>query len=276
MIFKLSVLHKVLTLALFFATLLLSNALYAAEYKMGEGDLLKISVYEHIDLTTEVRVGGDGRITFPLIGDVLVDNLTAPEVEKLLVKLLEDGYIKKAHVTVFIGEYKSRKVTVLGEFDKPGLIELTGEATLLEVISSAGGVSSDAGEILTIQRLSSETDTSGMAKDVVIKVNLKRLLEEGDISANIYVQDGDSIYVAKAAFVYVTGEVRAPGAYKITKGLTVLKAITLAGGFTEKAWKGRIKIIRTDEEGNEKVTKKVEMDVHLMAEDVLLVPESFF
>ncbi len=276
MILKLSVLHKVLTLALFFATLLLSNALYAGEYKVGEGDLLKISVYEHIDLTTEVRVGGDGRITFPLIGDVLVDNLTAPEVEKLLVKLLEDGYIKKAHVTVFIDEYKSRKVTVLGEFDKPGLIELTGEATLLEVISSAGGVSSDAGEILTIKRLSAETDASGIAKRVVIKVDLKRLLEEGDISANIYVQDGDSIYVAKAAFVYVTGEVKDPGAYKITKGLTVLKAITLAGGFTEKAWKGRVKIIRTDEEGNEEVTKKVEMDVHLMAEDLLLVPESFF
>ena len=255
---------------LFLAILFFSHGLYAKDYRIGEGDLLKISVYEHKDLSTE-----DGRITFPLIGDVIVDKLTAPEVEKRLAKLLEDGYIKKAHVTVFIEEYKSKKVTVLGEFEKPGLMELTGESTLLEVISSAGGVTSDAGEVLSIQRTSSEADPSGTAKDITIEVDLKRLLEEGDVSVNISVQDGDSIYVAKAAFVFVTGEVKDPGAYKITKGLTVLKAITLAGGFTDKAWKGRTKIIRTSDAGTEE-TNKVGMDELVMAEDVLLVPESFF
>ena len=263
---------RILAGALFFAVLFLSGGLYAEEYRLGEGDLLKITVSEHSDLSTEVRVGGDGRITFPLIGDVIVGELTTLEVEKRLITLLEDGYIKNAHVTVFIEEYKSKKVTVLGEFEKPGLVELAGDLTLLEVISSAGGVTSDAGERLTIQRISSE---SGLSKDMTIEVDLKRLLEDGDVSVNISVQDGDSIYVAKAAFVYVTGEVKDPGAYKITKGLTVLKAITLAGGFTEKAWKRKTKIIRTDEDGKES-TNKVDMDELVMAEDVLLVPESFF
>jgi polysaccharide export outer membrane protein len=267
--------YIILAGTLFFLVLFLSGGLYAKEYRLGEGDLLKITVYEHSDLSTEVRVGGDGRITFPLIGDVLVDELTTLQVEKRLIKLLEDGYIKNAHITVFIEEYKSKKVTVLGEFEKPGLVELTGDLTLLEVISSAGGVTSDAGETLTIQRTSSEADSPGASKDMTIEVDLKRLLEEGDVSVNISVQDGDSIYVAKAAFVYVTGEVKDPGAYKITKGLTVLKAITLAGGFTEKAWKRKTKIIRTDEDGRES-TSKVDMDELVMAEDVLLVPESFF
>lgn len=253
--------------------LLLSTTAIAEEYRVGDGDLLTISVYSHPDLESEVRVDGEGRITFALIGELKVGGLTVSDIEKRLAALLEDGYIKKAHVKVFIKEYKSKKVTVLGEFVKPGLVELTGVSTLLEVISSAGGVTPNAGDDLFIQR---KIFTEAVkAKDITLTVNLKRLLEDGDITANVTVHDGDSIYVPRAAFVYVTGEVKNPDAYKITKDLTVLKAITLAGGFTEKAWKGKTEIIRRNKDGVEE-TITGEMDALVLPDDVILIPESFF
>ena len=274
-----------LTLAVLFVLAALPASGLADEYKIGEGDLLKITVYDHPDLTSDARVSGEGKISFPLIGEVEVMGLTSSEVEKRIARALDTDYIVKPQVAVFIVEYKSKKVTVLGEFIKPGLVELRGNSTLLEVISGAGGITANAGDMLYIQRkiFRGGTETN---EDITVTVDLKRLLEEGDIKANVDVQDGDSIYVPKAAFVYVTGEVKTPGAYKITKGLTVLKAITIAGGFTSKAWKGRTKIIRKAEEveGGEKTGKAVSGEVTLPAsmddlvkeDDVIEVPESFF
>ncbi len=241
----------------------------ALDYLLGEGDLLKITVYEHPDLTTEVRLGADGKITFPLIGEITISELSTLEIEKLLVRELENGYIRKAHVTVFILEYKSKKVTVLGEFVRPGVLKLTGDSTLLEVISDAGGVTANAGDLLYIQR----KDEAG--EEVSLTVDLKKLLESGDVSANVAVREGDSIYVPKAAFVFVTGEVKKPGAYKVTPDLSVLKAITLAGGFTDKARKGKIQIIRKDEEGNE-ITTIAPFDELVLPDDIIMVPLSFF
>lgn len=245
------------------------------EYVVGEGDLLKITVYDQPDLATTVRIGGDGKITFPLIGEMFVAGMTTIEVEKKISRLLEDGYIKKPYVSVFVAEYKSKKVTALGEFTKPGLVELRGDSTLLEVISSASGITANAGDTIYIQRkILKDSNPSEGKSEITITVDLKKLLEEGNAAANLSVQDGDSIYIPRAAFVYVTGEVSKPGAYKLEKGMTVLKAITIAGGFTEKAAKSRVKIIRKVD--NEEITIKANHNDPAMPEDIILVPESFF
>ncbi len=245
------------------------------EYVVGEGDLLRITVYDHADLTTTVRIGGDGKITFPLIGEVSVNGMTTTQVEKEIARLLGDGYIKNPYISVFIAEYKSKKLTVLGEFTKPGLLELRGDSTLLEVISNAGGVTVNAGDTLYIQRKILKGGNPSDAKtEITITVDLKKLLEEGDVSVNLPVQDGDSIYIPRASFIYVTGEVSKPGAYKLERGTTVLKAITLAGGFTEKASKGRVKVIRKVDK--DEVTVRVNLNDTVMADDIILVPESFF
>lgn len=248
-------------------------AAFGQEYIIGESDLLHITVYDNPDLTTDARVTGEGMITFPLIGELQVGGLTTAEAQKKIAELLQKGFIKKPQVSVFIAEYKSKKVTALGEFNKPGLVELKGNATLMEVISNAGGVTTNAGDVIVIQRqvLKPGTDTK---KEVTITIDLTKLLEGAKITENLNVVDGDSIYVPRAAFVYVTGEVRTPGAYKITKGLTVLRSITLAGGFTEKAWKGRTNIIRKEGTGEKNIDAKMEDLVK--PDDVVVVPQSFF
>ena len=258
------------------------------EYIIGEGDLLRIMVYDHQDLTTEARVSGDGKITFPLIGEVAVSDQTVAAAERTIARLLEDGFIVRPQVSILITEFKSKKVTVLGEVAKPGVVILRGAYTLMEAISDAGGVTQNAGDTIYIQRkifrgggdrkVSPEIKNAlaGIVEkeEVTVLVDTKKLFEEGDASVNTPVQDGDSIYVPKAAFVYVNGEVRTPGAYKITKGLTVLKSITLAGGFTPKASERRTKIIRNTDKGE--VTIKAKMDDLVMPEDIVFVPESWF
>ena len=261
------------TIFLAIILLIVPFAAGAQEYEVGEGDLLKITVYDNPDLTSEVRVGGEGKITVPLVGEVLVKALTATGIGKKLAALYADGFIKNPQVSVFILEYKSKKVTALGEFTKPGLIELRGNSTLMEVVSNAGGITANAGETLFIQRNIVKGGTEHK-NDITISVDLVKLLEGGDISLNLPVQDGDSIYVPKASFVYVMGEVKTPGAYKITKGLTVLRSITLAGGFTQLANKRRVQIIRKVDKVEKSID--VKMDDLVMPDDIITVPESLF
>jgi len=238
-------------------------------YVVGEGDVLKITVYDHPDLATKVRVNGDGQILMPLLGHVDVAGLTVSQISKKLAKMLADGYLVDPQVNVFIEEYGSKKAVILGMVKNPGLYELSGPTTLLELISKAGGLSKDAGNKVTIKRI----DPDG--KKEVINIDLKALMEGGDISLNVQIKDGDNVYVSKAGMVYVTGEVKEPDAYKIDEGTTVIKAIALAGGFTGKAAKGKIKIIRLVN-GKKIVLKNVPLDTPVLPEDVIVVPESFF
>ena len=264
--------HFLLKLLLFAILMGFACPTMAEEFIIGEGDLLKIAVYDNPDLATDSRVSGDGKITLPLIGEVVVSGMTAATAQKLVAEKLADGYIKAPQVSVFITEYKSKKVTTLGEFTKPGLVELRGNSTLMEVISNAGGITPNASDILILKRKLLKPD--GQSDDQSIVVDLNKLLENGDVKTNIMVKDGDSIYVPKAAFIYVSGEVKAPGAYKVTKGLTVLRSITLAGGFTQKAAKNSTSIVRKT--AAKEISLEARMEDQVMPDDIIVVPESFF
>ena len=242
----------------------------AQEYVLGAGDLLKITVYENDDLTTNTRVNGDGMVNVPLVGNMKVGGMSVSDAEKKISKALGHGYIVDPHVSIFVVEYKSKKVTILGEVMKPGLYELDGNSTLLEIISKAGGLTEKAGNTVSIKRKKG----GSKGKDTTIKVNLKALFEKGDMSKNIYVQDGDNIFVTQSGLVYVTGEVKKPGAFKFEQGMTVMKAIALAEGLTDKAAPGRTKLIR--KKGGKEQKTKVDMSEPVMPDDVISVPESFF
>ena len=241
------------------------------EYIVGEGDILTIKVFDNKELDTTVRVGGDGIINMPLVGQVKVDGMHVSAISHHIEKLLADGYLISPQVNVFVEEYRSKKVTILGQVNKPGLYELQGSISLLELISRAGGLTEDAGGQITIKR------KTNIAEDdrKVINIEMARLIEQGETSLNISVVDGDSIYVAKAGVFFVTGEVESPGSYKYEVGSTVLKAITLAGGLTNHGAAGRIRIIRIVA-GKEVVLKNVAMDETVLQEDVVIVPETYF
>ncbi len=238
-------------------------------YRVGEGDLLLIKVYDMDDLTTRVRVDADGQIGFPLIGQVNVDGLTIQQVRDLISSELADGYLVNPQVSVLVQEYRSNKVVIIGEIVRPGLYELQGEMSLLELISRAGGLTPDAGTLVTIRHAE---PLNGQSE---ILVDLAELMGKQSSEVDVVLVNNDNVFVEKAGLVYVTGEVAKPDAYKIKEGTTVIKAITTAGGFSKLASKKKTKLVRIVD-GKEQIFERVPMNEIVQPDDVIVVPESFF
>ncbi|MCI5222594.1 MAG: periplasmic polysaccharide biosynthesis/export protein [Candidatus Electrothrix sp. AR4] len=188
----------------------------AGDYTIGAGDVLSVTVYDHDELAAKVRVSENGKIEFPLIGTVRVGGRKVSAASEKIEKLLADGYIVDPQVTIFIEQFKSKKVIVLGHVKKPGLIELRGPTSLLELLSQAGGLRKDAGERVTIKREANGTQD-------VITVDLKELIDTGGGKKNIQIRGGDTVSIAQGAVCYITGEVKRPGAYPCGRNATVLK-----------------------------------------------------
>ncbi|MHB8763274.1 MAG: polysaccharide biosynthesis/export family protein [Deferrisomatales bacterium] len=246
------------------------RALAVQEYLVGEGDVLKVSVYEHPDLTTVARVAADGTIRFSLVGAVEVGGLTVAQIGERLAAQLADGYLVDPQVAVFVEEFRSQKAIIMGQVVKPGLFELRGQSTFLELLSKAGGLTKDAADKAVIKRKPTPGHPDG-----VVSVDLKRLMEGGELTLDVPILDGDSVYIGSAGLYYVTGQVKKADAYKHEPGTTLIMAVTVAGGFTDKAATGRAKIIRKVGD-KEVVLEKVNLQELVLPGDVIVVPESFF
>lgn len=252
------------------------------EFKIGAKDLLEISVFGLEELNRTVRVSEEGKISLPLLGEIQVGGLTKTELEKKISQLLEEEYLQNPQVTVFIKEYQSKRVFMLGAVGKPGPYELLGRQTLLHLISQAGGLTNDAGdEIIIIRKLQDGTNTS-------FRIPIDDLILEGDTELNIPLEPDDIVNIPadKAVFVYVFGQVRNPGALEVKKSNmpTLLRAIAQAGGFTDRASKSGVIIKRIDQEGKETqikvnvkdIIKGKRKDIPLKENDLVYVPESIF
>lgn len=255
------------------------------EYQIGSEDVLQIMVWDHDDLNREVYISREGEFSYPLIGSVHADGLTIGQLEEEIKTRLAGRYIVNPQVTVTVKEYKSKRIFLLGEAGGtegrgkgPGAYPLTGKTTLVEILSLAGGLTKDSGTEVTVIRPKNAHGSpvpleKAGKEDEVIKINLRKLLE-GDTSQNIYLEPNDTIYVSKAEYFYVYGEVNSPGRYTLEKGTTVLKAITTAGGVTEKAAVNKTKVVRERE--GAKAEMPVKMTDPVEPEDIVMVPESFF
>lgn len=255
---------------------------YSSEYRIGPKDLLEIRVFGLDELDSTVRVSEEGNITLPLVGEVEVEGLTSAELERKLKSLLEENWLRDAQVTIFIVEYQSKKVSVLGAVREQGSYELLGRQTLLQVISQAGGLTPEAGnEIIVIRQ---QEDGNNAA----LKIPLEKLVLEGDVNLNIPLQPNDiiNIPIDKLINIYVFGQVRNPGALELKKSNipTLLQAIAQAGGFSERASKTGVLIKRKDENDQEKeirinvkdIIKGKLDDVQLKENDIVFVPETVF
>jgi polysaccharide export outer membrane protein len=247
------------------------------DYKIGPKDLLQITVFELPELNQTVRVSEDGSVTLSLLGKVEVAGLTAQELEQKLATILEGKYLKTAHVTVFIKEYQ--RVAILGAVAKPGMYELVGPTTLLQVISEAGGLTADASNDLYVYR----EGTDG--QKTKITVNLADLIVKGNQSLNIDLKAKDIVNVPidQMLTIFVYGEVKTPGAirFKQSKMCTLLQAIAQAGGTTEWASKSGVVISRKDQKTGKDKKIRVNLkdiisgknsDIVLEEGDVIIVP----
>ena len=251
------------------------------DYRLGAEDLLEIRVWGHDDLTRQVRVGLNGTISFPFVGEIKAKGLTVQELQRELEKRLGPKYIIDPQVSITVTEFKSQKFFVVGNVKNPGTYPLTKPIKVVEAISLAGGLATGekgGGAIAYLvrakpgQKLDQPVLPNRIPAGQKIKVSLSAALA-GDPRNNLDIKNGDTIYVP-ALYYYVQGQVKSSGRFPYEDNMTVLMAVTTAGGFTDKASPRRTHIIREQHGRKEKI--KVSLDDRIEPGDVIVVPESWF
>ncbi len=250
----------------------------SSDYSIGPEDLLEISVFQVDEIARTVRVSGNGYIGMPLIGRVKAAGLTSSGLETFLAKKL-GRYLQSPMVSVFIKEYRSQPISVIGAVKTPKVYYATGSTHLLDVLAMAGGLAPEAGNVCVVERVASEGKSQ---KQIVI--DLTRLLGKGDISLDIPLKAGDVINVPEGGVFFVDGGVRAPGSYPIKGASTLTQAITMAKGFGFEAEKDKINIYRDNGKSkrdvipvnyNDIINGKVK-DIYLQDRDIIIVAKSGF
>jgi polysaccharide export outer membrane protein len=236
-------------------------------------------VYGHQDLSTQVTIAADGGFSYPLLGRVQAAGVTPQVLERQLTQALTE-FIVNPQVSVTVRQFQSQRVYVVGEVKAPGTYVLKHTSTLLELLTGAGGPTSEAGwEVLIVrgaaarQSAAAAGGQSPAETPPPIRIDLERLLA-GEVPQPVHISDGDTIYVPRVGFYYVNGEVNRPGRYRLERDTTVAKALTVAGGLTRFATKTRLKVQRmVAGERQEFYARDTDL---LQAEDVLIVPQSVF
>lgn len=233
------------------------------KYLLGASDVIKISVYDHPDLLLETQLADDGSINFPLIGKVNLNGLTFPGAEEVIAqKLDKGGFVRAPQVNILISDYRSQRISVIGEVNRPGRYPLDGKTLLVDMLANAGGISPMGSDTIVLIRDGKR-----------LEFNIPKLMAKAEQS--VALKAGDQIYIPRMQQVYVYGEVLRPGAYRLEPKMTVMQALSLAGGFTPKASHRSIQIQRPATDGSlEKIDVKLTDFVH--QNDVIYIDESLF
>jgi polysaccharide export outer membrane protein len=251
-----------------------------AEYRLGPGDLIEVGVFGVDDFRHTIRVNGAGVIKIPLLDAITASGLTPAELEVRLTEMLEAGVIKNPQVSVFVKEYRSQPVYVLGSVRNPGQYQITLQLKIVDALSLAGGLQPSAGDDATIQRVTAD------GAEQLINVDLRELLEKGDLSRNVVVQGGDVIHVRERVTetVYVIGEVNRSGAFAKPpkQELRVSQVIAWAGGPMKTAKLSKGILVRYNEGGEREelsvdfgeILKGKKDDFFVRANDIIFVPGS--
>jgi polysaccharide biosynthesis/export protein len=258
------------------STLSTSSIATTPNYVIGPGDRLRITVWNQENVSGEYVVAGDGSFTFPLIGRVVAGGLTVSKLETELKRLLANGFYRDPQVTASMLEYRSKRVFVIGSLHTPGAYPLTGDMNLIEALARAGSTTPDAADHLFIIHSSAAAEgpvLPGQASATqVMRVDL-RLLNDG-ATPEVHLEDGDTLFVPRAATVFVYGQVTRPGAYPIGEDTTVRQALSLAGGATEFGAVNRATILRSVSKKEQKIPAK--LDDRLKPGDTIVIPERLF
>jgi len=278
----------------------------AIDYRVGPKDVIQVTVLAggESQVFTKLVVTGSGELNVPFIGTLQARGLTQDELERSIQADLARDYFVNPQVQVQIIAYHSLQYFISGAVKQSGLYELNFHPTLMDLIAKAGGVSPDRGNLAYILRggdARGEEDLTTATSDAdafeskltgreSIRINLIKLLDQGDMRDNITLESGDTVYIPLSksqnqAFskVYVDGEVKSPGVYEFYPGLTAFAACIMASGFSTYAAPNRARVIRSSESGEQQIFKinleKVQRgdtpDFPLQPGDRIFIPESW-
>jgi len=257
---------------LMISTLITSGAVQAqkAEYVLGTGDIVRISVFQNPDLAIETRVSESGAITFPLLGSVPVGGLSISAAEqKISEDLREGGFVLQAQVNILVMQVRGSQVSVLGQVNRPGRYPLeVANIKISEALALAGGITAGGSDVVV---LSGVREGKSFRKEVDLPV----LFQNSDTQDDISVMGGDLLYVHRAPVFYIYGEVQRPGSYRAERGMTIRQALAQGGSITARGTEWGIRVHRRDKSGEIQVLKP-EMNDKLLEDDVIQIRESWF
>jgi polysaccharide export outer membrane protein len=264
------------------------TSLEGGDYIIGRDDLLEVAVFEIPELSGSARVTASGTLALNYIGVVNAAGKTQQELARLIESTLKGKQINDPHVTVFVREYASQPVSVLGAVRVPGIYQIKGQKTLLDILAMAQGLNESAGDTIQIVRRKAEapnqTDgkVASTAEPRTITINVVDLVQKGNAALNIPILAGDVVNVLNTGSIFAVGEFTRPGEYPLRYGraVTVTQAVALGGGATREGLKKKCLIIRPHADGSkeqipinlEKILEGANDDVPLLANDVLFIP----
>ena len=259
-------------------------------YRLGPEDQILIRAMDIEEFPEQpTRVEGNGEINLPLVGRIAVSGMTLKQLEAEISHRLEK-YLVDPQVTVSITEFRSQPISVLGAVTRPGVLQVRGPRTLWEIISDVGGLKNDAGDTVKIIRDLQEgaiplpgahIDPTGKYSIVELDIDSVKSMENPQ--ENIVVRPYDVISVSQADVVYVIGDVARSGGFVTNGSISVLEALSLAGGYGPRSAPAKSRILRAQDNTDARAQIPIDLkkliqgnaeDLRLRANDILFVPHS--
>jgi len=240
------------------------------EYRLGPGDVVRVTVYQNPDLTLEARIGEGGVVSYPLLGSVRLGGTTVSQAEKLIADGLRGGnFVKQPQVSILVVQVRGNQASVLGQVNRPGRYPIeVADMRLSDILAVAGGINGSGADTLT---LVGTRDGKPMRK----VIDLPGIFRSDSRDNDVIVRNGDVIYVERAPVVYIYGGVQRPGALRLERDMTVMQALATGGGLNLRGTEKGLRVHRRAPDGSlQVVTPK--MDDLLREGDVVYVRESLF
>lgn len=247
-----------------------STAPAANEYKIGSGDVVRISVYQNPDLTLETRITEAGIVTYPLLGTIRLGGLGVTAAEKLIGDGLRNGnFVKQPQVTIVVLQVRGNQASVLGQVNRPGRFPIeVADMRLTDLLATAGGTAVNGSDQVVL----SGTRNGAPYR---LEVDLPTLFGPGGRDKDVLIQNGDTIWVNRQPLIFIYGEVQRPGAVRLERDMTVMQALATGGGLNLRGTERGIRVHRKGTDGKVQVLQP-KMDDTLNEGDVVFVQESLF
>ena len=242
----------------------------APEYRLGAGDVVRISVYQSPDLTLETRLTEAGIVSYPLLGPVRLGGHSVTAAEKLIADGLRSGnFVKNPQVTIVVLQVRGNQASVLGQVNRPGRYPIeVADMRLTDLLAMAGGTAATGGDVVVV------TGTRNGAP-FRIEVDLPTVFAPGGSGKDIRILNGDSIWIDRQPLIYIYGEVQRPGSMRLERDMTLMQALAAGGGLTLRGTEKGIRVHRKSPAGEIQVSQPT-MDEKMRDGDVIYVRESLF
>ncbi|MDE2402396.1 MAG: polysaccharide export protein EpsE [Burkholderiales bacterium] len=249
----------------------LAHAAPQSDYVLGAGDIIRITVFQNPDLTLDARVSENGMISYPLLGSVKLGGLAIGAAEKKLADGLRDGnFLKQPQVSILVTAVKGNQVSVLGLVNRPGRYPLeSGSTRLSDLLAQAGGIVAIQGSDTVV--VSGKRNGKPFRKEI----DFPLVFAAAGTTEDFPLENNDAIWVDRAPYIYIYGEVQRPGTQRLERDMTLLQALAASGGLTLRGTQKGIRVHRRDTSGAVQIVQP-DLNDTLKPNDVIYVKESLF